>query len=82
MELKTSRIPFNIILSSGAYKGEVVTNEKSTTHFQVRLKNGEEFSIEAMPDFELKSYQWISASQNEFGKIIPLIGKIIERNVA
>jgi hypothetical protein len=82
MELKTTTIPFNIILSGEAYKGEILTKDNSSTHFDVKLKNGEAFTIEAFPDFELKGYQWISPSGDEFGKIIPLIGRIIERNVA
>jgi len=74
------RIPFSVRCNEASFRGEVLGfNLQSDSIFEVRLNDGSLFHIKAEPDLELRRYSWTSKCNNQFRKIVPLIGKVIER---
>jgi len=78
--VQETRVPFKIKLSEGCFCGEAIGKElKAFSVFEVRLNDGSNFFIEAVPDNELARYNWISYVQDTSIKLVPAIGKFIER---
>lgn len=81
-KMSAARIPFNIKVAEGNYRGEAIgitDTLKAYSMFEVRLNDGSSFLLEAVPDNELHRMGWAAKAQNEIGKIVPVIGKVIER---
>lgn len=80
--MSAERIPFNIKVAGGNYRGEAIgitDTLKAYSMFEVRLNDGSSFLVEAVPDNELRRMGWATKAQNELSKIVPVIGKVIER---
>ena len=74
------RIPFNVRCKDMHFRGEVLgIGLQTDSIFEVRLNDGSFFHIKAEPDWELRRYSWISLRGDQFQKIVPLIGKVVER---
>lgn len=76
------RIPFNIKVAEGTFRGEAIgitDTLKAYSMFEVRLSTGDTLLLEALPDNELRRYSWASKAQTGLNKIIPVIGRVIER---
>lgn len=74
------RIPFCVRCNEAHFRGEVLGFDlKSDSIFEVRLTDGSMFHIKAEPDLELRRYSWTSACNDQFRKIVPLIGRVVER---
>lgn len=75
------KIPFRVKLAEGCYKGEV--SGKDLQHesiFEVRLNSGELFLIKAVHDYEIRKYTWTSYVKDEWSKLIPIVGRLIEKH--
>lgn len=80
-QVETARIPFKIKLNSGYYSGEAIgTHLKAFSLFEIKMTDGASFFIEAVPDNELSRYNWVSYIQDASARIVPAIGKFIERH--
>lgn len=80
--MSTARIPFNIRVAEGTIRGEAIgitETLKNYSMFEVRLNNGEKFLVEAVPDYETRRINWATKAQLELSKIVPVIGRVIER---
>ena len=74
------RIPFSVRCREAHFRGEVLGFDlKTDSVFEVRLNDGSLFHIKAEPDLELRRYSWTSLCQEQFRKLVPVIGKVIER---
>lgn len=74
------RIPFSVRCREAHFRGEVLGFDlKTDSVFEVRLSDGSLFHIKAEPDLELRRYSWTSLCQEQFRKLVPVIGKVIER---
>ena len=74
------RIPFSVRLQDNHFRGEVLGYGLSTDSvFEVRLNSGCLFHIKAEPDLELRRYSWTSYCDDQFRKLVPLIGRVVER---
>ena len=74
------RIPFSVRCNEANFRGEVLGFElKSDSVFEVRLTDGSLFHIKAEPDLELRRYSWSSYCNDQFKKLVPVIGKVVER---
>ncbi|HRO43543.1 MAG TPA: hypothetical protein PL009_11965 [Flavipsychrobacter sp.] len=74
------RIPFSVRCQEANFRGEVLGfNLQSDSIYEVRLNDGSLFHIKAEPDFELRRYSWTSACNEQFRKLVPVIGRVIER---
>lgn len=75
------RIPFSVRMSEASFRGEVLGNGlKSDSIFEVRLNNGDMFHIKAETDLELRAYAWTSYCKDQFRKLVPIVGRMIERH--
>lgn len=76
----TTKVPLNIQLRDKAIKGFAAGNSLSPySIFEVHLSGGDIFLIEAVPQQDVTGFYWSSLVKNELQKVVPLIGKIIER---
>jgi len=74
------RIPFRVQCKEASFRGEVLGfGLKTDSIFEVRLSDGSLFHIKAEPDFELRRYSWTSVCNDQFRKLVPIIGKVVER---
>lgn len=83
--LSTARIPFAVKLSEGNFKGEAVGIGDTLQHncmFEVHLVDGSSFLMKAEEDKELCRYTWTTQAQDQLHKLIPIIGRVIERYFA
>jgi len=77
----STKVPLNIQLRDKTLKGFVAGNTLSAySIFEVHLSGGDIFLIEAIPQEEYSSFYWSSLVKDELKKVVPLIGKIIERS--
>jgi len=75
-------IPFCVRLTDGSYKGEVIGRPlPENNSYVVRLNNGETFLVEAETDYEVFRYNW-KCIKEQFSRLVPIIGRIIERHFA
>jgi hypothetical protein len=73
------RIPFSVKFNEAHYRGEVLGNSLQHGVFEVRLTDGQLFHIKAEQDYELRRYSWSAYSNEQFRKLVPIVGKVIER---
>ncbi|RYD56585.1 MAG: hypothetical protein EOP56_11070 [Sphingobacteriales bacterium] len=76
------RIPFNIKVADGTFRGEAIgitDTLKANSMFEVRLNTGDRLLLEAVPDYETRRMTWASRAQTELTKLVPVIGRVIER---
>jgi len=77
------KVPLNIQLKNKTLKGFAAGNDLSPySIFEVHLSGGDIFLIEAVPQEDYASFYWSSLVKDELQKVVPLIGKIIERSFA
>jgi hypothetical protein len=79
--LGTARIPFNVRMSEGMFRGEAIgigDTLKDDCIFEVHLSTGDTFLLKAETDRELQRYSWTTAREEQH-KLVPLIGRVIER---
>jgi hypothetical protein len=80
--LNVARIPFNVRMTEGLFRGEVIgigDELKDGCIFEVRMANGEMFYLKAEPDYELRRYNWTSIAYDKVKRLVPMIGRVIER---
>ena len=80
-DMGTEKIPFGVKLTEGCYRGEA--SGKDLQHesiFEVRLNSGELFLIKAVHDYEIRKYTWTSYVKDEWSKLIPIVGRLIEKH--
>lgn len=78
--MNTTIIPFNIKSNTMNCKGEAIGNDlENRSLFKVAIKGQEPFYIQAIPDNELPCYEWTSYLEDDNKRLVPIIGKIIER---
>jgi hypothetical protein len=80
--LSTARIPFNVKLTEGNYKGEAIglgDSLQDNCMFEIRLLNGGSFLVKAEEDKEIRRYNWTTQSHDTLHKLVPVIGRVIER---
>ena len=83
--LNTARIPFAVKLSEGNFKGEAIgigDKLQNDCMFEVHLVNGSSFLMKAEEDKELRRYTWTTQAKDQLHKLIPIIGRVIERHFA
>lgn len=74
------RIPFNVKCKENHFRGEVLGfGLSSDSIFEVRLNDGSLFHIKAETDLELRRYYWTSCCNDPFKKLVPIVGRMIER---
>jgi len=74
------RIPFSVKCNETHFRGEILGFGLSyESVFEVRLTDGSLFHVKAEPDLELRRYSWTSLCNEPFRKIVPVIGRVIER---
>ncbi len=81
--LGTARIPFNVRMSDGLYRGEAIgigDTLKDDCIFEVHLANGQTFLMKAETDREIQRFTWNSPSENLTPRVLSIIGKVIERH--
>ncbi|MGN6567130.1 MAG: hypothetical protein ACTHJ0_04220 [Flavipsychrobacter sp.] len=81
-ELNTARIPFRVRLEEGNFKGEAIgigDSLKDNSMFEVHMEDGGSFLVKAEVDLELQRYTWSSHDEKPVHKLIPFIGRVIER---
>jgi hypothetical protein len=77
----TTKVPLNIRLKDKTLKGFVAGNMLSPySIFEVHLSGGDIFLIEAVPQQDYAGFYWSSLVKDELQKVVPLIGRIIERS--
>lgn len=82
-ELSTVRIPFNIRMAEGMFKGEAIGIGDGISPdclFEIRLVNGEVFYLKAERDYELRSYNWTARATENLRRLFPILGRLIERH--
>jgi hypothetical protein len=80
--LGTARIPFNVRMSDGTFRGEAIgigETLKDDCIFEVRMTNGQSFLLKAETDREIQRYSWTSSSTDFGPRVLSIIGKVIER---
>ncbi len=82
-KLSTVRIPFNIRMAEGIFKGEAIGIGDCISPdcmFEIRLANGEVFYLKAERDYELRSYNWTARAAQNLNRLFPVLGRLIERH--
>lgn len=78
-----ARIPFNVRMSEGTYRGEVIgigDRVKDDCIFEVHMTNGQTFLMKAETDREIQRFAWSSNSEeHNQPRLLSIIGKVIER---
>lgn len=80
--LGTARIPFNVRMSDGLYRGEAIgigDTLKDDCIFEVHLANGQTFLMKAETDREIQRFTWNSPTEELKPRVLSIIGKVIER---
>lgn len=68
------------MLNAISCRGEAIGGElENMSLYKVAIKGLEPFYIQAVPDRELPCYEWTSYLKDDNRKLVPIIGKIIER---
>ena len=82
--LGTARIPFNVRMSDGLYRGEAIgigDSLKDDCIFEVHMNNGQTFLMKAETDREIQRFAWSSFSEeHNKPRLLSIIGKVIERH--
>lgn len=78
-----ARIPFNVRMSEGLYRGEAIgigNSLKDDCLFEVHMANGQTFLMKAETDREIQRFAWSSSSEeHNQPRLLSIIGKVIER---
>jgi hypothetical protein len=81
--LGTARIPFNVRMSEGTFRGEAIgigDSLKDDCIFEVHMANGQTFLMKAETDREIQRFSWSSSSEeHNKPRLLSIIGKVIER---
>lgn len=80
--LGTARIPFNVRMSDGSFRGEAIgigDTLKDDCIFEVHLADGQTFLMKAETDREIQRFTWNSPSEKLTPRVLSIIGKVIER---
>jgi len=79
--MNKERVPFGIKMCEGYYRGEAIgQNLENESIFEIKLNTGETFLIKAVHDYEIRRYTWTSYARNEWYKLIPIVGRLIEKH--
>ena len=81
--LNLAHIPFSIWLSEGNFRGEAIgigNSLQDNCMFEVHLLNGDSFLVKAEEDAEMRRYNWTTQATDKVHKLIPIIGRVIERH--
>jgi hypothetical protein len=84
-KLSEVRIPFKVRMAEGIFKGEAIglgDRLQPDCIFEIRLSNGEIFWLKAERDYEVSRYNWTARATQNFNRLFPALGKIIERYFA
>lgn len=82
-KLSTVKIPFNIRMAEGMFKGEAIGLGDCISPdcmFEIRLSNGEVFYLKAERDYELRCYNWTARAAQNLNRLFPVLGRLIERH--
>ena len=76
------RLPLRFFHKGKRYEGEIVGKVVPfNKYFTIRIPGADMLILEALPCHEERRFSWVTNSQHEFGYLVPLIGREIEKYI-